>query len=79
MKTAIGVKMKTVKTLVDGEWVKKEVVDYEMTRADHPDVSNQLYAFYSEAKNKEAMKAVIGEEAMDVDAKKYLKFLTDFE
>jgi vacuolar-type H+-ATPase subunit B/Vma2 len=25
------------------------------------------------------MKAVIGEEAMDVDAKKYLAFLKDFE
>ena len=32
-------------------------------------VSNQLYAFYAEGKKKNAMKAVIGEEAMTAEDK----------
>jgi hypothetical protein len=40
MKTAIGVKMKTIYVEEDGVKIKKEVVDYEMTRDDHPGVSN---------------------------------------
>ena len=73
MKTATGVKKKQI------ENARGERVEIEIGREDHDDVSNQLYAFYAEGKNKEAMKAVIGEEAMDVKDKKYLNFLKRFE
>ena len=64
MKTAIGVTKMKVEKEVNGRMVEVEE-EVELTREDHPDVSNQLYALYSEGKNTEAMKAVIGEEAMD--------------
>jgi len=51
----------------------------EMTRADHPDVSNQLYANYAIGKDTAAMKAVVGEEALSADDMKYLEFLERFE
>lgn len=35
-----------------------------MTRDDHPNVSDQLYANFARARDVEAMKAVVGEEAM---------------
>merc|ERR1711983_734977 len=50
-----------------------------MTRKDHSDVSNQLYACYAIGKDVQAMKAVVGEEALTPDDLLYLEFLTKFE
>merc|ERR1719450_980302 len=50
-----------------------------MTRADHPNVSDQLYANYAIGQDTRAMKAVVGEEALSEDEHKYLEFLEKFE
>uniref|UniRef100_A0A673BDS5 V-type proton ATPase subunit B, brain isoform n=1 Tax=Sphaeramia orbicularis TaxID=375764 RepID=A0A673BDS5_9TELE len=46
---------------------------------DHADVSNQLYACYAIGKDVQAMKAVVGEEALTSDDLLYLEFLQKFE
>jgi len=50
-----------------------------MTRPDHSDVSNQLYANYAIGKDVNAMKAVVGEEALSSEDLLYLEFLGKFE
>merc|ERR1711862_276447 len=50
-----------------------------MTRADHPNVSDQLYANYAIGQDTRAMKAVVGEEALSEDEHKYLQFADKFE
>ena len=50
-----------------------------MTREDHPNVSDQLYANYAIGKDAQAMKAVVGEEALSNDDILYLEFLEKFE
>jgi len=50
-----------------------------MTREDHYEVSNQLYANYAIGKDVQAMKAVVGEEALSTDDLLYLEFLDNFE
>merc|ERR1711963_785501 len=50
-----------------------------MTRPDHPNVSDQLYANYAIGQDTRAMKAVVGEEALSEDEHKYLEFTTKFE
>ena len=50
-----------------------------MTRRDHSDVSNQLYANYAIGKDVQAMKAVVGEEALTNEDKLYIEFLQKFE
>merc|ERR1719420_1709366 len=50
-----------------------------MTREDHADVSNQMYACYAMGKDVEAMKAVVGEEALTKEDKLYLEFKDKFE
>jgi V-type H+-transporting ATPase subunit B len=50
-----------------------------MTRADHPSVSDQLYANYAIGQDTRAMKAVVGEEALSEDEHKYLQFTDKFE
>ncbi|KAM9030620.1 uncharacterized protein AAG666_009305 isoform 1-T3 [Megaptera novaeangliae] len=50
-----------------------------MTRKDHADVSNQLYACYAIGKDVQAVKAVVGEEALTSDDVLYLEFLQKFE
>ena len=40
----------------------KSAIGEGMTRKDHGDVSNQLYACYAIGKDVQAMKAVVGEE-----------------
>ncbi|KAE9456895.1 hypothetical protein C3L33_11198, partial [Rhododendron williamsianum] len=50
-----------------------------MTRRDHADVSNQLYANYAIGKDVQAMKAVVGEEALSSEDMLYLEFLDKFE
>ncbi len=50
-----------------------------MTREDHSEVSNQMYANYAIGKDVQAMKAVVGEEALSSEDMLYLEFLTKFE
>ena len=50
-----------------------------MTRDDHSAVSNQLYASYATGKDVQAMKAVVGEEALSMEDHMYLKFTDKFE
>jgi len=50
-----------------------------MTRRDHPNVSDQLYANYAIGQDTRAMKAVVGEEALSDDEHKYLEFTDKFE
>lgn len=57
----------------------KSAIGKGFTREDHPSVSNQLYANYAIGKDTAAMKAVVGEEALSEDDKKYLDFLKKFE
>jgi V-type H+-transporting ATPase subunit B len=57
----------------------KSAIGEGFTRIDHPEVSNQLYAFYAIGKDTQAMKAVVGEEALSEDDKLYLEFLDKFE
>jgi len=57
----------------------KSAIGEGMTRDDHGDVSNQLYANYAQGKDVMAMKAVVGEEALSAEDKLYLEFLEKFE
>jgi V-type H+-transporting ATPase subunit B len=57
----------------------KSAIGEGMTRKDHADVSNQLYANYAIGKDVQAMKAVVGEEALSADDLLYLEFLNKFE
>ena len=50
-----------------------------MTRKDHGEVSNQLYANYAIGRDVQAMKAVVGEEALSSEDLLYLEFLEKFE
>merc|ERR1719263_491407 len=50
-----------------------------MTRNDHPNVSDQMYANYAMGQDNRAMKAVVGEEALSEDEHKYLEFTEKFE
>merc|ERR1719224_151279 len=57
----------------------KSAIGEGMTRKDHSDVSNQLYANYAIGKDVQAMKAVVGEEALSPEDHLYLEFLDKFE
>eukprot|EP00300_Choanocystis_sp_HF-7_P030553 c39414_g1_i1.p2 GENE.c39414_g1_i1~~c39414_g1_i1.p2 ORF type:complete len:530 (-),score=123.56 c39414_g1_i1:11-1522(-) len=57
----------------------KSAIGEGMTRHDHSAVSNQLYANYAMGKDVEAMKAVIGEEALTPEDRLYFQFLEQFE
>ena len=57
----------------------KSAIGKGMTREDHPEVSNQLYANYALGKDNMQMKAVVGEEALSQDEMKYIEFLEKFE
>ncbi|TYH72828.1 hypothetical protein ES332_D05G283000v1 [Gossypium tomentosum] len=67
----------------------KSAIGEGMTRRDHADVSNQLYANYAIGKDVQAMKAVVGEEALSSEdlvslylpffLYLYLEFLDKFE
>ncbi|MBW0506268.1 hypothetical protein O181_045983 [Austropuccinia psidii MF-1] len=57
----------------------KSAVGEGLTRKDHSDVSNQLYAKYAIGKDAAAMKAVVGEEALSSEEKLALQFLDKFE
>ncbi|EPZ31141.1 V-type ATPase [Rozella allomycis CSF55] len=57
----------------------KSAIGEGMTRNDHGDVSNQLYAKYAIGRDAQAMKAVVGEEALNQEDKLSLEFLEKFE
>lgn len=57
----------------------KSAIGDGMTRKDHSEVSNQLYANYAIGKDVAAMKAVVGEEALSPEDLLYLEFLDKFE
>ncbi|BES96933.1 subunit B [Nesidiocoris tenuis] len=57
----------------------KSAIGEGMTRKDHSEVSNQLYACYAIGKDVQGMKAVVGEEALGPDDLLYLEFLSKFE
>jgi len=49
------------------------------TRADHRELSNQLYAAYANGRDLRKLVAIIGEEALTDLDRRYLKFAQDFE
>ncbi|PVH19927.1 V-type proton ATPase subunit B [Candidozyma haemuli] len=57
----------------------KSAIGEGMTRKDHGDVSNQLYAKYAIGRDAAAMKSVVGEEALSTEDKLSLEFLEKFE
>jgi V-type H+-transporting ATPase subunit B len=57
----------------------KNAIGPGMTRLDHNEVSNQMYAAYAIGKDVLAMKAVVGEEALSKEDLLYLEFLDKFE
>ena len=57
----------------------KSAISEKLTRGDHGDVSNQLYAKYAIGRDAAAMKAVVGEEALSSEDKLALEFLDKFE
>jgi V-type H+-transporting ATPase subunit B len=57
----------------------KSAIGEGMTRRDHSEVSNQLYACYAIGKDVMGMKAVVGEEALSPEDLLYLEFLDKFE
>eukprot|EP00036_Acanthoecidae_sp_10tr_P002168 CAMPEP_0182931344 /NCGR_PEP_ID=MMETSP0105_2-20130417/28082_1 /TAXON_ID=81532 ORGANISM="Acanthoeca-like sp., Strain 10tr" /NCGR_SAMPLE_ID=MMETSP0105_2 /ASSEMBLY_ACC=CAM_ASM_000205 /LENGTH=520 /DNA_ID=CAMNT_0025069765 /DNA_START=17 /DNA_END=1579 /DNA_ORIENTATION=+ len=57
----------------------KSAIGEGMTRIDHGYLSNQLYACYAIGKDVQAMKAVVGEEALSAEDLLYLEFLDKFE
>jgi V-type H+-transporting ATPase subunit B len=57
----------------------KSAIGEKHTRADHSEVSNQMYANYAIGRDVQAMKAVVGEEALTPEDFLYLEFLDKFE
>jgi len=57
----------------------KSAIGEGMTRKDHERVFNQMYANYAVGKDVQAMKAVVGEEALSDDDFLYLEFVDKFE
>lgn len=57
----------------------KSAIGEGLTRKDHGDVSNQLYAKYAIGRDAASMKAVVGEEALSSEDKLSLEFLEKFE
>ncbi len=57
----------------------KSAIGEGLTRKDHGDVSNQLYAKYAIGRDAASMKAVVGEEALSSEDKLSLEFLDKFE
>ncbi len=57
----------------------KSAIGEGMTRGDHGDVANQLYACYAAGESVKEMKAVVGDEALSDEDKLYLEFFSRFE
>lgn len=49
------------------------------TREDHKDVSSQVYASYAEGRDLRSLSAVVGEEALSAEDRKYLEFADRYE
>merc|ERR1719305_283538 len=54
------------------------VHEHKFTRVDHGDVCNQMYVLYATGQDTEAMKSVVGEEALTEEDKMHLDFLIRF-
>ena len=50
-----------------------------LTRDDHKDVSNQLFAAYAKVKNIRGLASILGEDSLSEDDRKYLDFGKAFE
>lgn len=50
-----------------------------LTRDDHKDVSNQLFAAYAKVKNIRGLASILGEDSLSENDRKYLSFGTAFE
>jgi len=57
----------------------KNAIGAKHTRADHPDISNQMYACYAIGQDAAAMKSVVGEEALSREDLLHLEFMEKFE
>ncbi len=57
----------------------KEAIGKEMTRQDHKEVSDQLYAMYARGMELRDLVAVVGEESLTPEDKMYLEFAEAFE
>lgn len=57
----------------------KDGIGEGYTRADHPDVSNQLFAAYARVTDARALASVIGEDELSAADKAYMKFGVMFE
>ncbi len=57
----------------------KDGIGEGFTRADHPDVSNQLYAAYAHVQDVRSLAAVIGEEELSETDRRYLAMGAHFE
>jgi V-type H+-transporting ATPase subunit B len=57
----------------------KSAIGKGFTRVDHPAVSNQMYANYAAGKETQALKAVVGEEALSLEERRYLEFEKQYE
>jgi len=57
----------------------KSAIGKGMTRIDHGAVSNQMYANYAAGKETQALKAVVGMEALSLEEKRFLTFEENFE
>ena len=57
----------------------KDGIGKDMTRDDHKDVSNQLFAAYSKVKSIRSLVSIIGEEELSEVDKMYLRFGSEFE
>lgn len=57
----------------------KSAIGEGMTRDDHSPVSNQMYACYAIGKDVQGMKAVVGDEALTQEDRRYLEFMELFE
>jgi V-type H+-transporting ATPase subunit B len=57
----------------------KSAIGENMTRKDHSDVSNQLYAKYAIGKDAQSMKAVVGEESLSLEDKLSIEFKEAFD
>lgn len=57
----------------------KDGIGEQYTRADHADVSNQLFACYARVQDARALASVIGEDELSVSDKAIMKFGTMFE
>merc|ERR1711865_134314 len=57
----------------------KNAIGEGFTREDHPDVSNQMYACYAIGQDANAMKSVVGIEALSHEDLLHLEFMEKFE